>query len=1454
MKRPGSKTASYWRTKEEVEAEYGAWHEEPRYNPDSDDYDAAAYETLVKEIVNKAGLTQPEIGLGWRDLTVQVDVASGAPVETVGTQALGVWKGVYQSLLGLMRWRRAARLPPEERYHTILSKVSGYARPGEMVLVLAPPGGGASTLLKMLALRHQGFASSSGQVLYNGEVIPASHAVAYKHTLRVIGQDDDHFPQLSVRDTLSYAAEFKLPDFYPYAPVLRRHRVLQVARTLGISNTLDTPVGDAILRGVSGGEKKRVTVGEMAVAGVAGSLVLMDNWSRGLDSATTLDITKAIRGFAQRSRAVVVSSMQQPPEEVFDQFDRLCVLDAGRCLYYGPTQEAADYFKSLGFTRPSTRSIPELITTVSDPNFQEGLITPGCESTAPRTVGDFVDAFSRSSHNKDVQDSLDEGVKGERSQELTPDLDRKVHRTALQSPFRQFGILFSRSVRLIVAQPVTFVVTVLANVVFGLILGSIFFNVDETEAGAFSRGGLLFLGMLFLAFGEVGSLPSKFGERTVFAKQSSGAGFYSVLPFVLSASLVDAVTILVKSTCYACAIYWLAGLNPGVFGERFAFYILVIFSLSLFVSTYARALSTLSNKDLANALAGVGLIVMVMFSGFLVPKESIPSFLIWLYWTSPVQYAYSALLVNEFRGLNFFCSSEGLLPYNPAVPDALKVCPVSTGVAYLESSFQTRTDGMWRLWNVLVLLGFYLLCLVITTVRMAALKPQGYRYRAPKDFIDPDERSCPRVAYDYHVSRTSATSLPEGATAVRIASVHDVAAKPGARADEASSASSTAGKDSGAKPFDGETNGALPGGHGAVLTFSDLCYTVESNGEPKQLLSNVLGYAEHGKMLALMGSSGAGKTTLLDVLAQRKTGGEITGDVLVNGVEAGPLSFARLSGYVEQADLHVLEAKVREALEFSAALRGGREVSDAVKKERVEDALDKLQLRAVQDELVLALSPSQLKKLTIGCELVGIGSDAILFLDEPTSGLDARDALSVITGLQLIAADRVAIVCTVHQPSKELFASFDRLLLLSRGGKMVYMGDLNAAEGEPHSDVVSGKLMAYFEDHGAEALPPGRNPADHMLTVIGAGTSGSTSIDWNQTWLDSDERKAVEARIAGTDEKPPLVPPELHGLIPEAGKRASSRRMQLRYNIMRMYRRYWRLPAYNFTRLATMLFLACLLGLALLQIVSFSKDGNTQEAASLIPGAAFLSILPGILSTNNAVSPSIATRAAFYRELAAGEYGVWAFYVAQGAAEVPYAVLQAIFFLLPYNALIGLPWSAFPFFLLAAVLFYTFATMVGQAIAAVSPTEEIALTIAPLINTVLNVLSGFLIRRDDIPSYWIWLFYANPYAYFNAAVLRNLLPDMTFTCTDEQRVFFPRPAEFSSCLAIPNSETYRDILLPSGEPGCSFCATATGNAVLERFAVLDVNKWVCIAALCGFFLVARIATALALKFTKHMTR
>lgn len=103
------------------------------------------------------------------------------------------------------------------------------------------------------------------------------------------------------------------------------------------------------------------------------------------------------------------------------------------------------------------------------------------------------------------------------------------------------------------------------------------------------------------------------------------------------------------------------------------------------------------------------------------------------------------------------------------------MCPLSTGVAYIEANFQTRTDGMWRLWNVLIVFGFYLLCLGLTIFRMARLKPQGYRYLPPVNAIDPDERSCPRISMDHLVRSTSSTNLP-GATAVRIGTGRDMGA------------------------------------------------------------------------------------------------------------------------------------------------------------------------------------------------------------------------------------------------------------------------------------------------------------------------------------------------------------------------------------------------------------------------------------------------------------------------------------------------------------------------------------------------------------------------------------------------------------------------------------------------------------------------------------------------------
>jgi ABC-type multidrug transport system ATPase subunit len=227
-----------------------------------------------------------------------------------------------------------------------------------------------------------------------------------------------------------------------------------------------------------------------------------------------------------------------------------------------------------------------------------------------------------------------------------------------------------------------------------------------------------------------------------------------------------------------------------------------------------------------------------------------------------------------------------------------------------------------------------------------------------------------------------------------------------------------------------------------------------------------------------MGSSGAGKTTLLDVLAQRKTDGTINGEIMVDGRPL-PVSFQRSAGYCEQLDVHEPYATVREALEFSALLRQSRETPRAEKLAYVDTIIDLLQLRDMEHTLIgkvgAGLSVEQRKRVTIGVELVSKPS-ILIFLDEPTSGLDGQAAFSTVQFLRKLADIGQAVLVTIHQPSAQLFAQFDTLLLLAKGGKTVYFGDIG---DNAHS------IKEYFGRHGCPC-PEDANPAEHMITKSGS--------------------------------------------------------------------------------------------------------------------------------------------------------------------------------------------------------------------------------------------------------------------------------------------------------------------------------------------------------------------------------
>jgi ATP-binding cassette subfamily G (WHITE) protein 2 (PDR) len=307
--------------------------------------------------------------------------------------------------------------------------------------------------------------------------------------------------------------------------------------------------------------------------------------------------------------------------------------------------------------------------------------------------------------------------------------------------------------------------------------------------------------------------------------------------------------------------------------------------------------------------------------------------------------------------------------------------------------------------------------------------------------------------------------------------------------------------------------------------------------------------------------SGAGKTTLLDTLASRITMGVITGDILVDGKLRGS-SFQRNTGYVQQQDLHLSTTTVREALVFSALLRQPASTSYEDKIKYTEEVIDLLEMReyadAVVGELGEGLNVEQRKRLTIAVELAA-KPEVLLFLDEPTSGLDSQTSWSICDLMEKLVKHGQAILCTIHQPSAMLFQRFDRLLLLAKGGRTVYFGDIGKG---------SKTLVDYFTKNGAEPCPPEANPAEWMLGVIGAAPGTDSLVDWPQIWRDSPEKLEVQTELNRLERLGIESTTEARHSSEPRSEREFSASLLLQIYIVtkRVFQQYYRTPTYIYSK------------------------------------------------------------------------------------------------------------------------------------------------------------------------------------------------------------------------------------------------------------------------------------------------
>lgn len=475
----------------------------------------------------KDGQSAKKVGVVYKNLTVKGMGSTATFVRTLPDAVMGTFgPDLYRLVTG---WIPSLKLGKGVQTRTLINNFSGVVKDGEMMLVLGRPGSGCSTFLKAIANNRETYAAVEGDVSYGG--IPADkQKKQFRGEVNYNAEDDTHMANLSVWQTLSFALMNKTKKGEKGDIPVILEALLKI---FGIQHTKHTPVGDEYVRGVSGGERKRVSIAETLAT--KSTVVCWDNSTRGLDASTALDYAKSLRIMTDISNRTTFVTLYQAGEGIYEVMDKVMVIDQGRCIYEGPANEAKQYFIDLGFECPERQTTADFLTAVTDPT--ERQFREGYEDRAPKTPEDLENAFRQSIAYKNV---LREIENYETELKNTGFRDAKEFEGAVResksktvrkkSPFtvsfiRQVLACTKREFWLTWGDKTTLYTKFFIIISNSLIVGSLFYGQSLDTSGAFSRGGSLFFSILFLGWLQLSELMKAVSGRDV-VKRHEDFAFY----------------------------------------------------------------------------------------------------------------------------------------------------------------------------------------------------------------------------------------------------------------------------------------------------------------------------------------------------------------------------------------------------------------------------------------------------------------------------------------------------------------------------------------------------------------------------------------------------------------------------------------------------------------------------------------------------------------------------------------------------------------------------------------------------------------------------------------------------------------------------------------------------------------------------------------------------------------
>ncbi|CAL9146214.1 unnamed protein product [Musa hybrid cultivar] len=1182
-----------------------------------------------------------------------------------------------------------------------------------MTLVLGSPGSGKSTFLRALSGKLDPSLNVTGKVTYNGQKM--NHYISQR-MCAYVSQYDLHHSEMTVKETMEFSRkmlkagnEIEMHKAVSTAKIeasIQEERNISamendsskdegsfitnyILKILGLHECADIIIGDEMRRGISGGQKKRVTIGEMLV-GLA-QCFFMDDISTGLDSSTTFQIVKFLQQMTHVLDLTMVISLLQPTPEVFELFDDIILLCEGQIAYQGPREDVLAFFESMGLGCPDRKNVADFLQEVMS-KMDQAQYWMGNKSTYQYlSVQKFSDSFESSQFGRLLQEQLQKPSSIEESEQMV-----KLKEIYNVPKWEIFKACFSREKLLMKRNSPVHIFKTIQIVLLAFVIMTIFLRTKmkhQTVADGYLYMGAIFAGVVIVKFNGMTELSIMVQRLPIYYKQREVL-FLPGWALLLSITVLSLPMSFIEAGLWTSLTYYVVGFAPSA--VRFLQQFLALFCVHQMSMSLFRFIAVVGRTQLmANTLGTATLVSIYILGGFVISKDDIQPWLVWGYWLSPMTYGQNAVAINEFLDQRWNMKTEN---------------GESTGDTVGKTILRSRgmlTEWHWFWYSVMILLLFALVFNILSIFALEYLRaPQKSRSNKnvwPKDFK--------RIA----VSDDQATT---GTSQSRMS-----------------------------LPFQ-----PLKMAFSNINYYVDMPKQLKKNGMKEdrlQLLQDVSGVFRPGVLTALMGVTGAGKTTLLDVLAGRKTAGHIEGSIKISGYPKKQETFARISGYCEQSDNHSPCLTVFESLWYSAWLRLPSNVDANTRNIFINEVMELVELKSLKNAMVglpgvSGLAAEERKRLTIAVELVS--SPSIIFMDEPTTGLDARAAAIVMRTVRKAADTGRTIVCTIHQPSIDIFEAFDELLLMKKGGQLIYGGPLGK---------LSKTMIQYFEGiSGVPKIRDGQNPATWMLDVTSPNMEYKLGVDFGNIFRNS---SAYIRNMKMVDEmsKRQSNAEDIHF----TSKYAKGFWSQCVSCLWKQHRSYWKNPEHNVVRFIITITVSALFGIVFLDIGS--KLRMEQDVFNIL-GAMYGSALFIGFANASVVQPIVEReRTVFYRERAAGMYSSMPYAIAQVAIEIPYILIQAILFSVIVYPMIGFPFVAakffwFMFFLLLSFIYFV---LFGMMTVALTPNQQIAALFSFFLFIIWNMFSGFFVPRKMIPIWWRWYYWADPAAWTVYGLMVSQLGD-----------------------------------------------------------------------------------------------